>query len=97
MNEINVKTNNTGLKIEIDGNPDYDKVPELQKSILAGKYEKVVFEIFEKYLKRKKWYVKLCIYLILKIDKIDKILYNEYEQMFVKFYKKCKYCILLHC
>ena len=54
MDEINVKTNNTGLQIEIDGAPDYDKVLELHKTVLAGKYEKVVFEIFEKYLKRKK-------------------------------------------
>ena len=54
MKEINVKTNNTGLKIEMDGTPDYDKVPDLHKSVIAGKYEKVVFEIFEKYLKRKK-------------------------------------------
>ena len=93
MKELKVKENNTELKIEINGEPKYTNLSELNKSMLASKYEKVVFEIFEKYLKRKKWCVKLWIYLILKIDKVNKILYNKYEQMFAKQYKECKTCI----
>ena len=47
MKEINVKTNNTGLKIEIDGQPNYDNMSEVDKSVFAGKFEKVVFEILD--------------------------------------------------
>ena len=42
------------MQIEIDGQPNYDNMSEVDKSVFAGKFEKVVFEIFEKYLKRKK-------------------------------------------
>ena len=49
MKELKVKENNTELKIEINGEPQYTKLSELDKSMLANKYEKVVFEIFEKY------------------------------------------------
>ncbi|MBR2030396.1 MAG: hypothetical protein IJ999_05775 [Clostridia bacterium] len=54
MEKINLKTNDTNMQIEIDGQPNYDNMSEVDKSVFAGKFEKVVFEIFEKYLKRKK-------------------------------------------
>ena len=54
MKELKVKENNTELKIEINGESQYTNLSELDKTMLASKYEKVVFEIFEKYLKRKK-------------------------------------------
>ena len=54
MEKINLKTNDTNMQIEIYGQPNYDNMSEVDKSVFAGKFEKVVFEIFEKYLKRKK-------------------------------------------
>ena len=54
MEEINVKTNNTELKIEINGQPQYDNIPTCDKNIFVHKMERVITEIFTKYMKRKK-------------------------------------------
>ena len=54
MEDIKVKTNQTDLAVKIEGIPNYTNMPTVERNVFINKYEKVVFEIFEKYLKRKK-------------------------------------------
>ena len=55
MQEIELKKNDTGLKIYINGIPDVHLLPETEKNLFISKTEIIISEMFEKNEKRKKY------------------------------------------
>lgn len=53
MQEINVKGNETGLRVFIDGEPNLLSMPEEEINILATVLEMVISKQYENYTKRK--------------------------------------------
>ena len=53
MQEINVKGNETGLRVFIDGEPSLLSMPEEEINILATVLEMVISKQYENYTKRK--------------------------------------------
>lgn len=53
MQEINVKGNETGLRVFIDGEPNLLSMPEEKINILATVLEMVISKQYENYTKRK--------------------------------------------
>lgn len=54
MQEINLKTNKTGLKIFIDGTPNISSIPNEDLEPLITNLELTISKHFESYMKRKK-------------------------------------------
>lgn len=55
MQEIELKKNDTGLKIYINGIPDAHLLSETEKNLFISKTEIIISEMFEKNEKRKKY------------------------------------------
>lgn len=55
MQEIELKKNDTGLKVYINGIPDAHLLPETEKNLFISQIEIIISEMFEKNEKRKKY------------------------------------------
>jgi hypothetical protein len=55
LQEIELKKNDTGLKIYINGIPDVHLLSETEKNLFISKTEIIISEMFEKNEKRKKY------------------------------------------
>ena len=55
MQEIELKKNDTGLKIYINGIPDAHLLPETEKNLFISQMEIIIYDMFQKNEKRKKY------------------------------------------
>ena len=55
MQEIELKKNDTGLKVYINGIPDAHLLSETEKNLFISQIEIIISEMFEKNEKRKKY------------------------------------------
>ena len=58
MQEIHVKGNNTGLKVFVEGEPDFSKQPEDELMVVASILHHVLMQQIGNYEKRKGEYQK---------------------------------------
>lgn len=54
MREISLKENNTGLKVFIDGEPNFKEMSEENLTVLATVLELTISRLYENYVKRKR-------------------------------------------
>ena len=55
MQEIELKKNDIGLKIYINGIPDAHLLPETEKNLFISQMEIIIYDMFQKNEKRKKY------------------------------------------
>ena len=58
MQEINVKGNTTGLRVFVEGEPDFSKQPDDELTVLASILHHVLIQQIRNYDKRKGEYQK---------------------------------------